>query len=80
MASYRPDITTNCDAVLKIACICLTYAERERLQQLLGEFSGTNQIGPLGTNKVADLATAAGAMVAITDFATALNSNSWHVD
>ncbi len=79
MAAFRPNITDKTDAVLKVALQLLSQAERMRLLQLLGEFD-SGQASALSANAVTDLATAAGVLVAVTEFATALNTNSWHVD
>lgn len=79
MAAFRPNITDKTDAVLKTALQLLSQAERMRLTQLLGEFD-SGQASALSANAVTDLATAAGVLVGVTEFATALNSNAWHAD
>ncbi len=78
MAAYRPDITENTDAVLKLAARILSYGERNRLRELLGEFD-SGAIDARGANATADLATSAAALVAVAAFATALNTAGWEV-
>lgn len=79
MASFRPDIPTDVDAVLKLALQVLDQKDRMQLVKLLGEFD-SGACDARSANAVTDLATSAGVLVAITEFATALNTNSWHAD
>lgn len=78
MASIRTNLTDNASACVVLACQVLTQHELEQVIQILSEQARGSTLKASG-NAVADLAAAATTLVAVTAFATALNTAGWEV-
>lgn len=78
MATIRSNMTDNASACAVLACQVLTQTELETVIQLLCEQARGSTL-KASDGAVTDLANAATTLVAITAFATALNTAGWEV-
>jgi hypothetical protein len=77
--AQRPSTPDKVQALLVTACQLLSHSERVLLRELLAEQQNSNTLGRLPASAATDLAGAATTLVAITAFATALNTAGWEV-
>lgn len=78
MATIRSNMSDNASACAVLACQVLTQAELETCIQFLCEQARGSTV-KAAADAVTNLADAATTLVAIAEFATALNTAGWEV-